>query len=56
MEKKLRLYFNDGYIDYKLLEAMKMLKEFKTFSVFCAFIDPRTDIGNFVRRLQTSEF
>lgn len=22
---------------------MKMLKEFQTFSVFCAFIDPRTD-------------
>lgn len=43
MKKKLRLYFNDGYIDYKLLEAIKILKEFQTFSVFCAFIDPRTD-------------
>lgn len=43
MENQLRVYFNDGFIDYRLLGAIKIIQEFNSFKIFCAFIDPRTD-------------
>lgn len=42
MEKQFKFYFNDEFIDYGLLGVIKIIKEFDSFKIFCAFVNPRT--------------